>query len=114
MNGLSKQRLAENEVIFRSANRDAAEFVTETQGANKRLRFFCECSHIDCKEHITLSAHRYQELHKGKRQFITIPGHEIPEVERVIMSAPKYNVVEKYSNPPSDTEVKAALKKLTL
>jgi hypothetical protein len=113
MNSLSERRLVENEVIFRSANKDAEEFIIETQGADAVLHFYCECSHTECKQHITLSAQKYEELHKNNRQFIAIPGHEVPEVERIVLRTPKYIVIEKYGDPPSDKEVKAALKKLT-
>jgi hypothetical protein len=110
MDKLSQSRLAENEVIFRSVNSDVQQFITSTEGDNTALRFYCECSRLDCRQRILLSAKRYQELHKNKRQFIALTGHEQPEIEKIVKAEDGFNVIEKYQDPPSAQKIRAAVK----
>lgn len=109
----SERRLAENEVIFRQANIDMKDFMEDMGAKNSTtLPFFCECSHVECRGRIEISARDYQTLHANKRRFILLDGHEIPEIERIIERREGYNVVEKTGDIPTDTKVDEALKRL--
>lgn len=115
MDKLSERRLAENEVIFREANRDIQKFVKgEENGGRTLINFYCECSRPKCRERITLTVDTYDELHKNKRQFISIPGHEVPEVERVIRKEDGFSVIEKFADPPAPEEIDQAVKNIKL
>lgn len=70
----SERRLAENEVIFRTFNEEAKDFVLEDAQrmplAGKPLRFYCECSDLRCIERIELTADVYERLHQTSRRFV--------------------------------------------
>lgn len=108
----SKRRLIENEVIFRQVNKDVKEFLKEEDNtaANEPVEFYCECSRPDCIDRIKLTIRQYEELHKNKKQFITIHGHEFPEVEKVIQKESSFQSVEKHFTPPKPEDINLALK----
>lgn len=115
MDKVSKRRLAENEVIFRQANLDIKEFLDDAGAAhNTLIPFFCECSDPNCRGRIELSAAAYQRLHQNRRQFVVIPGHEIPAIENVVVQDVRYFVVEKSGSMPNDEDIDTALKRLTM
>ncbi|HYH36145.1 MAG TPA: hypothetical protein VD706_01455 [Candidatus Saccharimonadales bacterium] len=115
---LSEVRWAENEVIFRKANESTAKRVASTKTIAQEdgqeefvkgmddlpLLFYCECADEKCRERISLTSNEYTEQHRNSSQFIVIPGHHIPKVERVTFDADKYLVIEKYVTPPQDAE----------
>ncbi|CAN5629477.1 hypothetical protein BH23PAT1_BH23PAT1_4460 [soil metagenome] len=110
---LSERRLAENEVIFREANKSALEFVKELDyPKDAELRFFCECARADCRERIVMAAREYNDLHQNDRQFVIRPGHNFPEIEKVIKEENGRNVVEKHIDPPSPDKLNSVLKNL--
>ena len=109
----SVRRLAENEVIFREANKDAEAFLRDTGAASSTtLPFFCECSDVNCRGRIEISAEEYDQLHKSKQYFIVLDGHEIPQIERVVARKDGFNVVAKLGDLPDDKDINVALKRL--
>jgi len=67
------------------------------------LEFFCECSNPQCTERIKLTHNQYEALHKTRTQFVLKPGHELPQVEKVIKREQKYILVDKFVTPPQAT-----------
>lgn len=102
---LSERRLAKNEVVFRQANQQVQKFMQEQNAGKKdkesELHFYCECSNENCRERVMLTPTKYGKLHKNSSQFVIKPGHSVAEVEKVVKTAPDYEVVEKYRSPPS-------------
>ncbi len=109
----SELRLAENEVLFREANEEvpkalaALKSAAESEGhgslvknVDMLLHFSCECSDENCRKKIILKPSKYRELHQNRSQFLLIPGHNVPEIERIVLNEDKYMVVEKYKVPP--------------
>jgi hypothetical protein len=110
MDKLSERRLKENEVIFQQANEGVAEFVIEESGdSNPVIRFYCECSNIDCRERIVLRASEYHKLHKNQRYFIALEGHETPGIENIKSRHRGFIVVEKIGEIPSVTDIDTTL-----
>jgi len=109
MNKLSERRLKENEVIFQQANKGVAEFVAEEDRSDPVIRFYCECSNMDCRERIPLRASEYHKLQKNHRQFIALSGHEMPMIEKVISNHKGFNVIQKYGEVPSITDINRIL-----
>jgi hypothetical protein len=68
---------------------------------DKPIDFYCECSDENCRERITQKPSVYLNIRKNSSQFIILPGHNVPEVERIVKSTDEYMVVEKYITPPS-------------
>lgn len=111
----SERRLIENEVIFKSVNQNIKEFVSERTGSRiKFIKFYCECSDLDCTARIKLTTDRYEELHKNKKCFVTVVGHETPEIEKVIAKENSYQAVEKNFIPPRAEQIEKALKTIRI
>ncbi|HJQ08318.1 MAG TPA: hypothetical protein VJ836_02425 [Candidatus Saccharimonadales bacterium] len=109
----SHRRLAENEVVFRSANQQVQkDLQTLNENALKEghlvvvknddapLHFYCECANEKCRQRIVLRPSEYQKAHKNICNFIVLVGHEIPSIERIVSKKPAYVVVEKFETPP--------------
>lgn len=109
----SERRLAENQVIFRRKNESATKNLkalkdaAESEGIDSLLgdidvplHFFCECSDENCKQRIVLKPSEYEELHQNSSQFVLLPGHNVPEIERTVRKNEKLIVVEKFMTPP--------------
>ncbi len=112
MQELSDRRLAENEVIFKQLNTEIKDFVIEdapnSPYANKPLRFYCECSNLDCRERIPITAQEYDKLHKNNRRFILKPSHYLPEIEKIVERGKDFIVVEKLKVPPLPKQIDPA------
>jgi hypothetical protein len=93
MDELTKRRLAHNEKLFREIN-DAREQASEGAGV-QMLTFVCECSDRDCTARIELPAAEYERIRKSPDQFIVVPGHEIPGLERIVEARGAFDVVAK-------------------
>jgi hypothetical protein len=90
---LSLQRLARNQVIFREVNerlRGLADAVPDGT-----TEYLCECSNTDCVEKIELRLFEYEAVRARPKMFFIRPGHERPEVERLVEENGRYVVVEK-------------------
>lgn len=113
---ISKRRMAENEVIFREANTAISELIEEAAQNSKQtpVRFYCECSREDCRERISLTPSKYKELHQNSRQFIALDGHEIAEIEKIIIHENGFNVIEKFDEPPTKEELNMAVRHLEI
>lgn len=109
----SERRLAENEVFFRKANQKVTKGFKELKNiaseegyedwaeeANRPFLFYCECSDLLCREKIELRPSEYESIHKNSSQFVVLPGHNIPKIERITQSDKDYLVVEKNIAPP--------------
>jgi hypothetical protein len=113
---LSKKRMAENEVVFRKANTLATERLSELKhmahseghdsligNVNMPLHFYCECSDENCRLRIVMKPSKYKKLHRNKSQFIVRPGHQVPQIERIVEKTSEYFIVEKFITPPDAT-----------
>ncbi|MDX6401240.1 MAG: hypothetical protein QOF27_1846 [Gaiellaceae bacterium] len=89
-----------NEAVFREVN-ERIEGLAETfELKSGPLDLVCECGDASCIQRITMSHAEYEELRSDSHQFAVHPGHEIPEVERVVEKRKGYDVVAKESGAP--------------
>jgi hypothetical protein len=56
---------------------------------------FCECGLISCTERVSMTAQEYEDVRKASTTFVVAPGHELPDVERVVATNERFRVVEK-------------------
>jgi hypothetical protein len=90
-----EERLAQNEVLFRSVN-ERIEETAHAQGDDAHLfEFICECSNIDCTLRLPLTLSCYEAARSDPATFIVAPGHELPEIEDVIERGAGYQIVRK-------------------
>ena len=92
-------RVAKNEVLFRDVN-ERVKAIDEEQGVsapNGTWDFLCECRRADCLERVSLTPAEYELVRSSPVQFAVVPGHVLPEVERVVHESDRFFVVEKLS-----------------
>lgn len=86
-----EERLARNEARFREIN-EAAQPQREQTGEG---RFVCECADRSCLAWIEIPVDIYLEQRKNPQRFFVVPGHEVPDVEKIVEQHPGFYVVEK-------------------
>jgi hypothetical protein len=90
-----KQRLAENQMLFREIN-ERIEATAEAQGTDPHAyEFVCECSSLECFERLELTLHEYGRIRKRPQRFLVLSGHERPEIEDVVERRGRAAIVEK-------------------
>ena len=94
------RRMRENEELMEELNRrmeQTLEEIREEQDddPDAPIAFLCECSHLDCRERIQLEPSRFDRIHRDADVFILVPGHEIPEVERIVDQERDFLIVRK-------------------
>ncbi|MDQ3668699.1 MAG: hypothetical protein M3377_00210 [Actinomycetota bacterium] len=94
----TKDRLAKNEALFRDVNervREIDERQAVATGTDAFWDFLCECGHGDCTQAMSLTLEEYERTRSSPVHFAVIPGHERPEVERVLERTDRFLLVEK-------------------
>ena len=97
------KRAEENERILRDANEEIEREAREAERAHEvrhretELEFFCACGRSDCDATLLLTLSEYEAAHTVPDRFIVAPGHELPEIERVVEDHRTYYVVKKLS-----------------
>ncbi len=95
---LQAERLASNQTLFRVVNEGVhalnEKFAAEDDGNSG---FACECSRLDCVEHIEVTLAEYAEVRSNARWFLVAPSgeHVFSQVEHGITRTDRYFVVEK-------------------
>ncbi len=94
------ERIADNETLFRAANERMAKWPEVEQAATRgeMVAFLCECGYIDCSERVELTGDEYEAVRANSARFAVLPGHELPEAERVVDDHGSYLVVEKHED----------------
>jgi hypothetical protein len=89
-------RLARNETLFREVNERIEQAVGGMGTRDDHVyEFLCECSNSDCTLFLPLTITEYEAVRSDPRQFIVAPGHELPEIEKVVEQNPGYQIVLK-------------------
>jgi hypothetical protein len=110
---LTEQRMITNEGVFRHHNEQVQKQMDALRAIAKEdnqehlipehdipLHFYCECSDEDCRQRIELLPSRYNAIHRDRKCFIVMPGHEAALVERVVKHEKEYSIVRKHETPP--------------
>ncbi len=103
-NSPSENRLIQNEQIIRAQNTQAGQDLkkylqNDPQAVSTPIAFVCECSVLDCNQHINISITDYEKLHQRKDRFTIYGRHLTPEIERVVAHEADFDVVEKFALP---------------
>jgi hypothetical protein len=93
--GAREERLGANEALFREVNERVAEVAEQFVAGVTRVDFNCECGNRGCAEQIAMTLGDYEALRTVATHFVVVPGHEVPDIERVVERHPRYLVVEK-------------------
>jgi hypothetical protein len=95
-----ERRVALNEAVFREANERIQELNQTFATFTNELVLVCECGDGHCAEKISMAPDAYEELRSDSANFAVVPGHEMPEVEKVIAQREGYDVVRKDKGIP--------------
>ena len=90
-----ERRIGLNEAMFRQVNEAVSAISSDFEAAD--FEIVCECGAIECTDRIPISNAGYASLRRESHQFAVIPGHERPDVEKVVVAEDGYYVVEKTS-----------------
>jgi hypothetical protein len=88
------QRAARNEEIFRGVNEQIDAGAAQHEIEN-RLPFHCECGRATCLGTVEVTRAQYERVAAERYRFLLIPGHEHPDVERVVERHESFVVAEK-------------------
>jgi hypothetical protein len=91
---MDEQGMARTEVTFREVNEAIAQTAERFEAGE--ADFICECSDPHCSHRITTDLDEYEQVRRDATHFLVAPGHDRPEVERVVGRGPDYRVVEKF------------------
>jgi hypothetical protein len=90
------ERVARNEAMYRSVNREIEQASQEVgNGPADRIEVLCECGREGCSDVLDLTVAEYDRAHEQRDRFVIVPGHEDEEIERVVVRAGRYLVVDK-------------------
>jgi hypothetical protein len=92
--GLSAERAAENESIFRDANERVEQQLGELTLEEGRSPFLCECEEIGCRAMIRLTREEYEGVRSRPNRFVVVPGHPFTEAQ-VVEEGDRFLVIEK-------------------
>jgi hypothetical protein len=98
--GAREERIGLNEAVFREVNERLENLAETFDLESAPLDLVCECGDANCVERITLTHAEYEQLRSESHQFAVYPGHEEPDVERVIDRRKGYDVVRKSTGAP--------------
>ncbi len=86
-----ESRIGKNEALFREVNERIREITTYDGDAE----FLCECGDPSCTEAIPMTLAEYEGVRRDPTHFALVPGHELEDVEQVILQNDRFAVVEK-------------------
>ncbi|HET9103910.1 MAG TPA: hypothetical protein VFN55_11210, partial [Solirubrobacteraceae bacterium] len=86
-------QIARNESRFREINERLNAGLQQVPDNPELLEFICECGNSACQEHVRLTLVEYERVRADSRRFAVVPGHVIPEAERVVASGDRFEVV---------------------
>jgi hypothetical protein len=95
MSSLWEQRAARNEALFREVNENIARLEERHGTTSAQPVYVCECANAACADQIAIEAETYSRVRAEPRYFFVRPGHDDPDLERVVETHAHYLVVEK-------------------
>jgi hypothetical protein len=89
----SDLRAKQNSEFFRDVN-DRINLLEAKRLSGDPIGFVCECANLTCRDPVYLTVEEYRAVIAAPGWFVTIPGHVHGQLDRVIVSTPRYAVVE--------------------
>jgi hypothetical protein len=92
-----QERSAKNEALLREVNERIHEVGERLQvlPEDNVLDFRCECGRPVCESYVSMPAADYERARSDNDRFVLVPGHEDPEIERVMERSARYVIVDK-------------------
>ena len=98
--GLSDERVAKTDVMFREANERILQSARE-HDMTDAIPFLCECPNPACTAIIRLSDEEFHRIRGDSKRFFNAPGHSerFGDILEVVESHPTYEVVARVTAP---------------
>ena len=94
MSGLSAERAARNESVFRDANERIEARLAELSLSEGRSPFLCECEDPVCPRPVRLTAAQYEAVRKYPDRFIIASVHPVDSAD-VVSRHDEFQVIVK-------------------
>ena len=105
-------RLARNETLFREVNERIEDLALAQTDEDSTYEFLCERSNVDCDVRLSLPLSTYEQARADSAVFIVAVGHDLPEIEEIVLHGAGFQLVRKQgeaaelaedTNPRSDS-----------
>jgi hypothetical protein len=94
----AQTKAARNQALFRTINEQISRLNDDHDVPADTWEFICECSDVGCSQPISLTSGEYEAVRLVPTHFPVTPAHVQPDVERVVLKAERYWVVEKFGH----------------
>jgi hypothetical protein len=96
-----RARIAANEAVFRDVNERIEVLHRSIPAAtgDDALTIVCECGDPSCAEQIAVSLAVYERVRSDPTLFMVATGHDIEDVEEIVASHDRFDVVCKNKGP---------------
>ncbi len=88
----------QTQMLFREINERIHEL---NSGRAVSGELLCECVRRDCIAPVSLSPDEYEAVRRIPRHFAVLPGHDAPQIERIVETTDRYTTVEKFGDAGS-------------
>ena len=88
------ERIGVNEALFREVNERIGRLQVDLEEPST-FEIVCECGMASCTERFQITSDEYRSLREDVHWFAVVPGHERPDLERIIERHAAYLVIEK-------------------
>jgi|SRR5919107_953353 hypothetical protein len=96
------RRKAMNEALFREINERMKGLNEAFAEITEEFSIVCECEDASCIEQIPVRPAEYEAMRSDATLFAVAPGHDSPDVETVVETRDRYEVVRKKEGDPAD------------
>jgi hypothetical protein len=101
---MTNEAATKNEELFRKVNERIEDISANVARDDETMEFLCECGRPSCYERVKATRDEYESVRALSPQFIVLPGHDDPTVERVVFSTERFFVVEKQGLAAQDAK----------
>jgi len=94
-------RIGMNEAVFRDVNERIQDVASTFDLTTEPLDLICECGDAACVARISLTRDEYEAVRADAELFAVSTGHVAPDVEELVASHSRYDVVRKNRGVPA-------------
>jgi hypothetical protein len=99
-----EERLAKNESLFREINERIDEVARRAAPVDEEAGFVCECAAMACTDRLPITLVDYEQARSEPTWFLVLPGHERPDVERIVRRLNGCLIVDKLGEAGEEAE----------
>ena len=96
------RRVGLNEALFRQVNEEIRGLTSTFGSEDGTMTVVCECGDSGCTEQLEVAISDYERIRGDGRLYVVAHGHEIPQLERVVETRERWNVVQKREGTPAE------------